>query len=111
MGERPGGGCQRRRHGGAPCYRWALEDLNEVEVVTRAADGQAAIAAVAQHQPDIVLTDLRMPGVGGLEATARISLESPDVAVVVLTMDSEEESVFAAFVRRYPRLPAQGGRR
>lgn len=73
-----------------------LEDLDEVEVVAQAADGEAAIAAVAQHQPDVVLMDLRMPGVGGLEATARISIEYPHVAVIVLTMDSDEDSVFAA---------------
>lgn len=74
----------------------ALEELDEVEVVAQAADGEAAIAAVAQHQPDVVLMDLRMPGVGGLEATARISIEYPNVAVIVLTMDSDEDSVFAA---------------
>jgi DNA-binding NarL/FixJ family response regulator len=73
-----------------------LDDLPDVEVVGQAADGEAAIAAVAEHAPDVVLMDLRMPGVGGLEATARIRVEHPDVAVVVLTMDSDDDSVFAA---------------
>jgi DNA-binding NarL/FixJ family response regulator len=73
-----------------------LDDLPDVEVVAQAADGEQAIAAVAEHQPDVVLMDLRMPGVGGLEATARIRVEHPEVAVVVLTMDSDDDSVFAA---------------
>jgi DNA-binding NarL/FixJ family response regulator len=73
-----------------------LDDLPGIEVVGQAADGDEAVAAVAEHQPDVVLMDLRMPGVGGLEATARIRVEHPDVAVVVLTMDSDDDSVFAA---------------
>src|SRR5215208_1623618 len=73
-----------------------LDDLPAIEVVAQAADGEEAVAAVAQHRPDVVLMDLRMPGVGGLEATARIRVEHPDVAVVVLTMDSDDDSVFAA---------------
>lgn len=73
-----------------------LDDLPDVEVVAEAADGEQAIAAVAEHSPDVVLMDLRMPGVGGLEATARIRVEHPDTAVVVLTMDSDDDSVFAA---------------
>jgi DNA-binding NarL/FixJ family response regulator len=73
-----------------------LDDLPEVDVVGQAADGEEAIAQVAEHAPDVVLMDLRMPGVGGLEATARIRVEHPDVAVVVLTMDSDDDSVFAA---------------
>ena len=73
-----------------------LDELSDVEVVAQAADGEEAIAAAAEHQPDVILMDLRMPGVGGLEATARIRVEHPDVAVVVLTMDSDDDSVFAA---------------
>jgi len=73
-----------------------LDDLPDVEVVGQAADGEEAIRAVSDHVPDVVLMDLRMPGVGGLEATARIRVEHPEVAVVVLTMDSDDDSVFAA---------------
>jgi DNA-binding NarL/FixJ family response regulator len=73
-----------------------LEDLDDVEVVAQAADGEQAIDAVASHRPDVVLMDLRMPGIGGLEATARITVHHPDTAVVVLTMDSDHDSVFAA---------------
>ncbi|MFC6286455.1 response regulator [Nocardioides sp. GCM10027113] len=73
-----------------------LDDLEGIEVVAQAADGEAAVAAVAEHAPDVVLMDLRMPGVGGLEATARIRVAHPDTAVLVLTMDSDDDSVFAA---------------
>jgi CheY-like chemotaxis protein len=72
-----------------------LDDLDEVEVVAQAADGEQAIDAVARHRPDVVLMDLRMPGLGGLEATARITVHHPNTAVVVLTMDSDHNSVFA----------------
>lgn len=73
-----------------------LDDLPDVEVVGQAADGAEAVDIVATTAPDVVLMDLRMPGVGGLEATARLRVEHPDVAVVVLTMDSDDDSVFAA---------------
>ena len=73
-----------------------LQDLVGVELVAQAADGAEVLTVVAQHQPDVVLMDLRMPGVGGLEATARIRVEHPETAVVVLTMDSDDDSVFAA---------------
>ncbi len=73
-----------------------LEELPGVEVVAEAADGAGAVAAVAEHRPDVVLMDLRMPGMGGLEATARIAAAHPEVGVVVLTMDTDDDAVFAA---------------
>ena len=73
-----------------------LDDLPGIEVVGQASDGAEALEVVAEHRPDVVLMDLRMPGVGGLEATARIRVEHPDTAVVVLTMDGDDDSIFAA---------------
>ena len=73
-----------------------LDDLPDIEVVAQAADGDEALRIVAEHRPDVALMDLRMPGVGGLEATARIRVQHPETAVVVLTMDSDDDSVFAA---------------
>lgn len=73
-----------------------LDDLDEVDVIAQAGSGREAIAAVAQHGPDVVLMDLRMPDLGGLEATARLTVEHPEAAVIVLTMDSDDDSVFAA---------------
>ena len=73
-----------------------LEDTPDVDVVGAVADGQAAIEQARATRPDVVLMDLRMPGVGGIEATARIAAELPATAVVVLTMSEDDDSVFAA---------------
>ena len=73
-----------------------LDQLDGIEVVGEAGDGEQALALVAEVQPAVVLMDLRMPGMGGLEATARLTDQSPDVAVLVLTMDEDDDSVFAA---------------
>ncbi|AVZ77153.1 DNA-binding response regulator [Streptomyces lunaelactis] len=73
-----------------------LTDLPDVTVIGEAADGAEAIATTARLLPTIVLMDLRMPGVSGLEATAQITTAHPQVAVVILTMDEDDDSVFAA---------------
>ena len=73
-----------------------LQDLDDIEVVGQATNGREAVELVGTLQPDVVLMDLRMPEVGGLEATARIKVEHPDTAVIVLTMDSDDDSIFAA---------------
>jgi DNA-binding NarL/FixJ family response regulator len=70
--------------------------LPDIEVVGSARDGEEAIALVAEHAPDVVLMDLRMPRVDGVEATRRIRAEHPGTQVVVLTTYSDDDSVFAA---------------
>ena len=74
----------------------ALGDADDIEVVGTAADGEAAVRAVESQQPDVVLMDLRMPGGGGLPATAAIAATHPGTAVVVLTMSDDDDSVYAA---------------
>ena len=80
--------------------RTGLEQLlatsDTVELVGFAADGRAAIAAVEQHRPDVVLMDLSMPVMDGVEATAEISRRWPAVKVVILTSFSEQQRVMAA---------------
>ncbi|WP_148570970.1 response regulator [Nocardioides caldifontis] len=73
-----------------------LADLPGVEVVGEADSGEAALEQVALSRPDVVLMDLRMPGMGGLAATARITERHPETRVVVLTMSEDSDSVFAA---------------
>ena len=66
------------------------------EVVGTAADGGAAVAAAVEHQPDVVLMDLNMPVMNGIDATRQLRDAAPHVAVLMLTMYDDDESVFAA---------------
>jgi len=68
----------------------------DIEIVGEAASGDEAIAQVLALQPDVVLMDLKMPGVNGMEATRRILYASPRIGVLVLTMFETDETVFAA---------------
>jgi DNA-binding NarL/FixJ family response regulator len=73
-----------------------LSLVPDLEVVGAAGDGAEAIAAVERTDPDVVLMDLRMPGVDGPSATARITAAHPDVAVLVLTTYADDESITTA---------------
>src|SRR5215212_50368 len=73
-----------------------LESVPEFEVVGEAATGEEAVARAAQLQPDVVLMDLQMPHVNGIEATRRILQESPNVRVLVITLFEDDDSVFMA---------------
>jgi DNA-binding NarL/FixJ family response regulator len=73
-----------------------LDDVDDVTVAATVENGEAALEAVARLTPDVVLMDLRMPRLGGVEATARLARTAPAVAVLVLTMSEDDDSVFAA---------------
>ena len=73
-----------------------LGDLPEVTVVAQVASGEEAVRAVEELSPDVVVMDLRMPGEGGVAATARLTAAWPVVAVLVLTMSEDDDSLFAA---------------
>ncbi|MBS2554050.1 response regulator transcription factor [Catenulispora sp. NL8] len=67
-----------------------------VEVVGEAADGAAAVAAAETLRPDVVLMDLRMPGMDGVEATRQIGQSAPGVRIVVLTTHADDASILKA---------------
>jgi DNA-binding NarL/FixJ family response regulator len=76
--------------------RSLLEKLPDLEVVAEAGDGRSALSLIAEHQPDVVLMDIKMAGLNGLEATARIMRDMPGVRVVILSMYANEEYVIQA---------------
>jgi DNA-binding NarL/FixJ family response regulator len=73
-----------------------LSSVPEFEVIGEAATGEEAVVRAAQLQPDVILMDLQMPQVNGIEATRRILQESPSVRILVVTLFEDEDSVFMA---------------
>jgi DNA-binding NarL/FixJ family response regulator len=90
-----------------PAFRRGLElmlaDIDDIEIIGEAETGQRAVELAEQLSPDVVLMDLRMPDLDGIEATRRLCRGTPTPAVVVLTMFEDDDSVFAAM-----RAGAQG---
>jgi len=80
------------RHG----MRALLDGVADVELIGEAADGDEAVAAALALEPDVVLMDLRMPGLNGIDATRKILAAAPDAGILVLTMFEDDDSVFAA---------------
>ena len=76
--------------------RKLLESLSGVAVVGEAGDGREALALVASKNPDLVLLDITMPGLNGLEAAERIAREHPATRVILLSMHASEEHVLRA---------------
>jgi DNA-binding NarL/FixJ family response regulator len=82
-----------------PVFRFGLRALlgavPDMDVIGDVTTGEAAIAATAEARPDVVLMDISMPGIGGIEATRRIRSDQPDARILILSM-LEDDSVFAA---------------
>jgi DNA-binding NarL/FixJ family response regulator len=76
--------------------RLLLEQTPEIEVVGEAGDGRKALELIQAHQPDVVLMDVAMPGMTGLEAVGRITRDYPDVKVIILSGHANEEYVLQA---------------
>ncbi len=76
--------------------RALAQNLAGIEIVAEAVDGRDALTLVATHQPDIVLMDISMGGLNGLEATARIAKDFPSIRVVILSAHANEEYVWQA---------------
>jgi DNA-binding NarL/FixJ family response regulator len=84
----------------SPLFRKGLHALlrsfADAELVGEATTGEEAIELSARFQPDVILMDLKMPDVNGIEATRRIVQTSPHIGVLVLTMFQDDDSVFSA---------------
>ena len=87
------------RHG----LRGFLKTQNDIEVVAEAENGVQAVALTEEHVPDVVLMDLLMPEMGGVEAIEKIAVSSPATRIIVLTSYTEDEHLFPAM-----RAGAQG---
>ncbi|WP_406700568.1 response regulator transcription factor [Singulisphaera sp. Ch08] len=83
--------------------RALLEDQQGIEVIAEAADGREALELVEALRPDIILMDIAMPGLSGLDVAARLHHEKSDVKVIILTMHKDE-----AYVRRAILAGASG---
>jgi len=76
--------------------RTLLAATPDIEVIGEAASGAEVIELAANLQPDVILMDLKMPGINGIEATRRIHRTSPHIALLVVTMFADDTSVFPA---------------
>ncbi len=72
-----------------------LQAAGDIQVVAEAADGEEALARVAQYQPDVLVLDIRMPKVSGVEVARRVAAEFPQVRILVLTAYDDDPYVFA----------------
>ncbi|MBI3781869.1 MAG: response regulator transcription factor [Deltaproteobacteria bacterium] len=73
--------------------RRILESVPDIEVIGEVGDGVAAVGAASSLTPDVVLMDLSLPGLNGIQATKRILSEQPTINVVMLSMHAEEQYV------------------
>jgi DNA-binding NarL/FixJ family response regulator len=76
--------------------RGRLDRVGEVDVVGEAASGQEAVELAKELEPDVILMDIKMPGLNGIEATRQILQASPPTGVLMLTMFEDDDSVFSA---------------
>jgi DNA-binding NarL/FixJ family response regulator len=76
--------------------RWTLEAENDMEIVGEVSDGQAALQQADTHLPDVIVCDINLPGMNGLEVTRILRRRSPQCAIVVLTMHEDDEQLFNA---------------
>ncbi|SRR6266487_1298929 len=76
--------------------RALLQTTEDLEVVGEAASGEQVVTLATTLQPDVIVMDLRMPGIGGIEATRRILQTNPHSRILVVTLIEEDDSLFAA---------------
>jgi DNA-binding NarL/FixJ family response regulator len=76
--------------------RAIIESQRDMLLVDEAGDGQASITKYREHQPDVVVMDLRMPGLGGVDAAVQIRKEFPDARIIVLTTYEGDDDIYRA---------------
>jgi DNA-binding NarL/FixJ family response regulator len=99
-----------------PLFRHGLSALlsasPDFEIVSEATSGEEVISLAARLQPDVILMDIQMPGVNGIEATRRVLHTSPNIRILIITMFEDDSSVFTAMragARGYILKDAQKG--
>jgi len=77
-------------------FRSMLEKMHDVHVVAEADNGRDALSLIERHRPDVVLMDIAMPGLNGLEAVEQASARFPEVRIIILSMHANEEYILRA---------------
>lgn len=73
-----------------------FRSIDDIAIVGEASDGKTAIEQITETQPDVVLMDIQMPGLNGIEATRKIAAISPHIGIIIVTMYDDDDSVFSA---------------
>jgi DNA-binding NarL/FixJ family response regulator len=76
--------------------RALLSSIPDIEVVGEASSGSEALRLASEHQPDVILMDIQMPDLNGIDATRQILRITPHIGIIILTMFKDDDSVFAA---------------
>src|SRR5688500_9050793 len=76
--------------------RTLLQSTPDIDVIGEATTGAEAVEQAAHLQPDVILMDIKMPDLNGIEATRRIVNTSPHISILIMTMFEDDDSVFAA---------------
>jgi DNA-binding NarL/FixJ family response regulator len=73
-----------------------LDDEKDIEVVARVRSGEEALALMGSYRPDVVVLDVNMPGIGGIETARRLRQQYPDMGILMLTVSEDRETLFQA---------------
>ena len=76
--------------------RYALNEIENINVIAEAANAEVGLDLIKKEQPDVVLMDLGLPGMNGLEATSKVKTIAPNTKVIILTSHDREEEVIAS---------------
>ena len=76
--------------------RYALNEIENINVIAEAQNAEVGLEIIKKEKPDVVLMDLGLPGINGLEATQKVKMISPDTKIIILTSHDREEEVIAS---------------